>query len=275
MNSNLENSIKFLSKKYNSAKLAIVQGGGLASLTEMLTEKTVISYSDIPSFPESTRPDYKGELIFGKFKNIPVVMMNGHLHYYEGHSAGEITEYLEVLKELGVESVLFTNSVGSLSRGLHPGDLLVLTDHINITSVDPLRGQNDSGKGVRFVNMTDCYLPKNVEAVYAQARKSGIPIKSGIYAYYLGPSFQTASEIKMLHALGADVVGMSTVPDVIMARYLDLDVTAISCVTNYGTGITGEAVTIEEVLDATNRSNRQLCQLISHLIQNYFGNYKM
>lgn len=267
MNVNLENSVKFLSQKYNDARLAIVLGSGLSSLVDLLTEKTVVSYSEIPSFPKSTAPSHKGELVFGQLEGVPVVMMNGRFHHYEGYSAQEITEYLKVLKGLGVRSVLFTNAAGSLSMGHNPGDLVILTDHINITGVNPLRGENDDTLGPRFVSMTNCYCPKNIETMQSAASELEIPVKTGVYAWYLGPSFETAAEIKMLHGLGADIVGMSTVPEVIMARYLDLDVTAVSCVTNYGTGITGEAITLEEVVEVTKKSNEQFSRLVRRFVQ--------
>lgn len=261
MEKDVQKSIAFLKNK-NNAKLAIVLGSGLSSLTDHVNNKQIINYHDIPGFLISTAPTHKGELIFGEINKIPVVLLNGRFHYYEGYSPQEITRYLKVLKQIGIKSLLLTNATGSSSKNFKPGDLVAITDHINLAGINPLRGKNDNSEGPRFTSLTNCYNPKNIKTLQAIAEELKIPLKTSIYAYTLGPSFETAAEIKMFHNLGADIVGMSTVPEVIMARYCDIDVAAISCVTNYGTGITGQPLTLEEVTETTHKYQNNFCNLV-------------
>ena len=230
-------------------KIAIVLGSGLNGLTEVLSDVCEISYNDIPSFLSTNVPGHKGALYIGRLSGKEVYMMAGRFHYYEGHSAKEITSYISVLKKLGVEKLLLTNAAGGINQDFIPGDLMVIDDHINFANVNPMIGENDNQLGPRFFDMSDAYSKNLRNTIHEAADSCGIMVKSGIYIMYRGPSFETPAEIRMFKMLGADAVGMSTVPEVIAANHCGMEVAAVSCITNKAAGLSDVKLSHDEVME--------------------------
>lgn len=243
-------------------KTAIVLGSGLGFLADGLENKREISYKDIPEFPISTAPMHKGTMAYGSLFGCPVILMCGRFHYYEGYSMQEVTFYVRVLKWLGVENLILTNAVGAINEDFKVGDMMLISDHIKFFNDSPLRGKNLDEFGPRFNDMSDAYTKALRDLAHLVAEKEGIDIKEGVYAFMPGPSYETPAEIRMLKALGADVVGMSTVPEVICAAHSGLKVLAISFCTNMAAGI-GEKI---EELEFTSASVDNFAKLISGVL---------
>lgn len=245
-------------------KIAIVVGSGLSGITEKITDKVQIPYSDIPEFLVSTAPTHKGEVVIGKLFQQPVICMNGRFHYYEGYGINEVAEYVKVLKLLGIQTLILSNASGSMRTELIPGSLVVVEDHINLTGLNPLRGKNDDSFGPRFVDMSNAY---SKELIDKALECKVIGLQSGYYVFTTGPSFETAAEIRAYRKLGGDIVGMSTVPEVIMAAYCGLQTLVISCVSNYATGMDGSNVSDEELERVTALSKDKFASLLEQLFQ--------
>lgn len=243
-------------------KTAIVLGSGLGFLADSLKEKVEISYNAIPHFPTSTAPMHKGVLACGSLFESRVILMCGRFHYYEGYSMQEITFYIRVLKWLGVDNIILTNAVGAINESFKVGDMMIVSDHIKFFSDTPLRGPNMEEFGPRFNDMSDCYTRELRELAHKAAESEGISIKEGVYAFMPGPCYETPAEIRMLKALGADVVGMSTVPEVICAAHSGMKVLALSCCTNMAAGIGDK---IEELL-YTEDSQSNFVKIISGVL---------
>lgn len=241
---------------------AIVLGSGLGFLSDCLEDKKEISYNDIPHFPVSTAPMHKGAMEVGKLFGHPVILMCGRFHYYEGYSMQEITFYIRVLRWIGVKNLILTNAAGAINEGFKVGDMMMICDHIKFFDDTPLRGKNLDEFGPRFNDMSDCYTKELRELAKEVCKNEGIEIKEGVYAFMPGPCYETPAEIRMLRVLGADVVGMSTVPEVICASHSGMDVLAVSCCTNMAAGI-GEK--IEELL-YTEESQSNFSKLISGVL---------
>lgn len=244
----------------------IVLGSGLGSLVDKMTDKTVIPYADIPHFPRSTVAGHAGNLVVGTLAGHTVAALQGRFHYYEGFSMKEVTYPVYVMKLLGVKTLVITNACGGIDRGLVPGDLMLLTDHINMLGTNSLIGPNDERFGVRFPDMTEAYSLRLRELAKTVAAELDIPCKEGVYAIFSGPCYETAAEIRAYRALGADAIGMSTVPESIAANYLGLEVLGIACITNMATGIAEKKHSHQEVLAAANRSSHHLRQLVESVI---------
>lgn len=216
--------------------IAIILGSGLGSLADEVTDKVEISYDEIPNFPSSTVEGHSGKLIVGKIYGKDVVVMQGRFHYYEGYNMDEVTFPIRVFTLLGVTKLIVTNAAGGINRKFKAGDLMLITDHINISGLSPLRGKNYSEFGERFPSMTDAYSPRLIElakkVANAKELERKINLQEGVYAFMPGPQYETKAEIKMLSTLGADAVGMSTVPEVISASHSGIEVLGISCITN-------------------------------------------
>lgn len=245
----------------------VILGSGLGSLVEQMTEQTVIPYADIPHFPRSTVAGHAGNLVLGSLAGRPVAALQGRFHYYEGFSMREVAYPVYVLRRLGVRTLIVTNACGGINLSLRPGDLMLLTDYINLLGDNPLIGANDERFGVRFPDMTEAYAPALRELARSAAEQLNIPCKEGVYALFSGPCYETAAEIRAYRALGADAVGMSTVPETIAANYLGMQVLGIACITNMATGIAREKHTHEEVLAVADRSSEQLCRLVRGVIE--------
>ena len=266
----VEESARYILSKINiKPKLAVILGSGLSNITDCIKDRKEISYKDIPYFKDSNVVGHEYKLIFGKLGNTSVVMMAGRFHYYEGYSMKDLTFPIYVLKAIGVESLIVTNACGGINENFKPGDLMLIKDHINITGLNPLIGENDERFGPRFSDMSEPYSISRINYTKNIAFNLNIDLKEGTYFYYTGPSYETKAEIIAFKTLGADVCGMSTVPEVIVANYLGMEVLGISCITNMATGISKTKHTHEEVLEVAAKSSRNLVRLVEELIKNW------
>lgn len=242
--------------------LAIVLGSGLGSFADDMSEAVRIPYSEIPNFARSTAIGHAGQLVIGRVGEIPVVTMQGRFHLYEGYPAETVVFPIRVFAQMGVRAVILTNAAGGINLDYGQGKLVVITDHINLQGHNPLVGTEELKLGPRFIDMTDAYCEKYRDIAMAAGKKLGIDIGQGVYAGLLGPSYETPAEIRYLRAIGADLVGMSTVAEVIAARQLGMKVLAISCVTNMAAGILKQKINHEEVLETGRRISGQFKALL-------------
>lgn len=239
---------------------ALVLGSGLGHLADDLEDKLVIEYSQIPGFPRSTVAGHASRLIAGKLENIPLIVFQGRFHSYEGYSLEQIAFPFRFLARLGCRNLILTNAAGGINRSFQPGDLMMLTDHINFTFHNPLTGS-------AFNDMSRAYDPGLGNIIIKAAENVGLDLKKGIYGWTGGPSFETASEIKMMRILGADAVGMSTVPEAITAVDAGLKVAAVSCISNMACGILDQPITMDEVIETGREAGVRFSQLIRETIK--------
>ena len=257
----------FIRKKSElQPRIALVLGSGLGGFADELQDRTVIPYREIPHFPTPTAEGHAGNLVIGKIAEVPVAAMQGRVHYYEGHSLQRITFPMRVFARLGTKAVLLTNAAGGINRQLKQGCLVVLKDHINLQGGNPLIGPNDERFGQRFFDMSEAYARDFRQMAMEEGRRHKIDIYEGVYAVVPGPSYETPAEIRYLAAIGADTVGMSTVPEVIVARHSGIKVLAISCVTNLAAGISDQPITHAEVLETGEQVRGQFLALLKSLI---------
>ena len=229
--------------------IGLVLGSGLGAFADELTERTDIPYADIPGWPHSTAVGHAGKLIIGQLGELDVAVMAGRAHLYEGYSMQQVTYGVRVLHSIGVRSMVFTNAAGGINLALQRGGLVLISDHINLQGGNPLVGPNDDSLGPRFPDMSEAYSRAYRDTARRVATELCIPITEGVYAAMTGPSYETPAEIRYLRAIGADVVGMSTVPEAIVANHMGMKVLAISCVTNMAAGILPQKINHEEVLE--------------------------
>ena len=248
-------------------KIAVVLGSGLGNLTADFTDTEELPYKDIPNFPVSTVAGHKGALLAGKLGETEVYAMEGRFHFYEGYSMKEVCYPFYVFKLLGVEKVVLTNACGGINREFAPGTLMLITDFINMMGTNPLIGPNDERFGPRFPDMTEAYPHRLREKAHQAAGALGFACKEGVYAIFPGPCYETAAEIRAYEHLGADAIGMSTVPEVIAANYLGMAVLGIACITNMATGIAREKHSHQEVLRIANESSQKLCALVERVVR--------
>ncbi|WP_457581821.1 purine-nucleoside phosphorylase [Ensifer canadensis] len=244
-------------------RYGIVLGSGLGTLVEAVSNPTRISYADIPDFPVSSVSGHAGELVAGTLGDVPVVMLSGRVHYYESGDANAMRVPLQTLKDLGVANLVLTNSAGSLRDDLPPGSVMRISDHINFSGFNPLIGVESDD---RFVGMTSAYDVALAKRMQSAADRLGIPLQDGVYMWFSGPSFETPAEIRMARVLGADAVGMSTVPEVILARFLGLRVAAASVITNFGAGMTGGELSHHETKDMAPVGGKRLAAILKDMI---------
>ncbi len=229
--------------------VGVVLGSGLGAFAEELDDRVEIPYPEIPGWPVSTAVGHAGKLIFGKLRDVVVAAMSGRAHLYEGNTPAQATFGVRVLGRMGVKSIVFTNAAGGINLSLERGGLVLISDHINLQGCNPLAGPNDDALGPRFPDMSDAY-PRCLRDIARQvAAELCIPLSEGVYAAMLGPSYETPAEIRFLRTIGADVVGMSTVPEVIVANHMGIKVVGISCVTNMAAGILPQKINHQEVLE--------------------------
>jgi purine-nucleoside phosphorylase len=233
--------------------VGLILGSGLGAFAEELTSSIRVPYEKIPSFPRSTAIGHAGRMVIGTSNGVPVAAMQGRVHLYEGYSPREVTFPMRVFGRIGIRAVVLTNAAGGINLDYKQGALVVITDHLNLQGQNPLVGPNDERFGLRFPDMTQAYWKPYRDIALEEARKSQLTVYQGVYAGLLGPSFETPAEIRYLRAIGADLVGMSTIPEAIAARHMGLKVLAISCVTNMAAGILDQIITHEEVLETTER----------------------
>ncbi len=234
-------------------KIGLVLGSGLGAFADSLAEATRVPYSEIPSFPQSTAIGHAGRLVIGKAGDIPVAAMQGRVHLYEGYSSQEVAFPIRVFARMGIQAVILTNAAGGINLGYSQGALVLLSDHINLQGTNPLVGPNDDRFGVRFPDMTQAYSRVYRQIAREEAANLNITLHEGVYAALLGPSYETPAEIEYLRRTGADLVGMSTVAEVIAARHMGLNVLAISCVTNMAAGILDQPLSHAEVMETGER----------------------
>ena len=234
-------------------KIGLVLGSGLGAFADELGDAVRIPYSQIPSFPRSTAIGHAGQMVIGKAGDVPVAVMQGRVHLYEGYSAEQVAFPVRVLGGIGVQALIVTNAAGGINTEYKQGALVVISDHINLQGQNPLVGLNDERFGPRFPDMTQAYWKPYREMALKAARKLGKTVHEGVYAGLLGPSYETPAEIRYLRAIGADLVGMSTIPEVITARHMGMKVLGISCVTNMAAGILDQPLNHQEVLDTAER----------------------
>jgi len=239
-----------------------VLGSGLGSFADDLTDAVRISYAQIPSFPRSTAIGHAGQLVIGNSGTVPVAVMQGRVHLYEGYSAAEVAFPTRVLGRMGIRALILTNAAGGINSAYGQGALVVLRDHINLQGQNPLTGPNDERFGQRFPDMSYTYSKRFREIALEEARKLSIAPHEGVYAALAGPSYETPAEIRHLRAIGADLVGMSTVPEAIAARHMGIELLAISCVTNMAAGILDQPLNHEEVLETGRRVMGQFVALL-------------
>jgi purine-nucleoside phosphorylase len=242
-------------------KVGMILGSGIGHYGDTLQHAVHIPYAEIPSFPVSTVIGHDSMFVAGYKKGVPVILMKGRFHCYEGYSAQEVVMPVRVMKRLGVESLIVTNAAGGIHDDWEPGVLMAITDHINLSGFNPLRGANLEEFGTRFPDMSQCYDPEYIKALKQCAARVGIALKEGVYAMMSGPNFETPAEINMLKTLGADAVGMSTVPEVIAARHSGMRVCGVSCITNYAAGISKTALSHEEVFETASRVKNEFTRM--------------
>lgn len=244
----------------------IILGSGLGSLVDIMEERAVIPCTEIPNFPRSHVAGHAGNLVIGRIGQEIIAAMQGRFHYYEGFTMKEVTYPIYVMKLLGIENLIVTNACGGINRDFEPGDLMILTDYINMLGNNSLIGENDERFGVRFPDMSEAYAKELIRKAEKTAEKLGISCKKGVYAIFSGPCYETAAEIRAYERLGADAIGMSTVPETIAANYLGMKVLGIACITNMATGIAKTKHSHEEVMRIAGESSEKLCSWVRQLL---------
>jgi len=258
---------KFILRKTKlRPRIGLVLGSGLGAFADELAGATRIDYAKIPNFPRSTAIGHAGRMVLGKVANVPVAVMQGRVHLYEGYTPQQVIFPMRVMARMGIRSVLITNAAGGINRDYKQGCLVVLRDHINLQGANPLIGPNEDRFGVRFPDLTQVYWKPYQEAALAEGKRLGVEMAQGVYAGLSGPSYETPAEIRYLRAIGADLVGMSTVPEVIAAAHLGIRVLGISCVTNMAAGILDQPITTEEVIETGERVKTDFVALLRAVI---------
>ncbi len=255
-----------LSKTKLRPRIAIVLGSGLGAFADELSGATRIPYEKIPGFPKPTAEGHAGQLVIGKMKEVPVAVMQGRVHFYEGYSPKEVVFPMRVLRQLGVQSAILTNAAGAINLSFNRGALIVIRDHISLHVINPLIGPNDIRFGERFTDMSEAYFKPYREIALTEGKKLGIDMNEGVYAALSGPSFETPAEIRYLRTVGADMVGMSTVTEVIAARHMGIRVLGISCMTNMAAGILDQPLTHAEVMETGEQVKTQFAALLRKVI---------
>ena len=246
--------------------IGLVLGSGLGDYADTLEDAVRIPYSQIPNFPVPSIPGHNGALVFGRKCGREVVVMQGRIHYYEGLPQQEITLPIRVLAALGVKTVVLTNACGGVNLSFAPGDLMLISDHINFSGSNPLIGPNPDAFGPRFPDMSDLYTASLRSAIREKAEDAGIPLREGVYAMYSGPNYETPAEIRMFRILGADTMGMSTVPEALVAGHCGMQVVGISCVTNMAAGVLPVKLSHAEVTETANRVSAKFRRLIDLIL---------
>ncbi|WP_025721057.1 purine-nucleoside phosphorylase [Paenibacillus sp. 1-18] len=247
-------------------EIGLILGSGLGILADLIQDGISIPYQDIPHFPVSTVEGHEGELLLGLIEGRAVVMMKGRFHMYEGYGPQLTAFPVRVMKQLGIQSLLVTNAAGGVNTSYQAGDLMVISDHLNLTGQNPLIGPNDAGLGVRFSDMSEAYSRRLREIARQTAVQQGFSLQEGVYAGLLGPNYETPAEIVMLRTLGADAVGMSTVSEVIVARHAGIEVLGFSCITNMAAGILDQPLSHDEVMETAEKVREQFLKLVLAII---------
>ena len=264
----MESTVNYIKEKIRDFRpeIGIILGSGLGDFADGF-ESIIIPYNDIPGFEKSNVQGHKGQLVFAQINGKKVVMMQGRYHFYEGYSMQTVTFPVKVMKKLGVKTLIITNAAGAVTPEFTPGDLMLITDHINFMGTNPLIGKNDETLGTRFPDMSEVYSKELIQKAEAIAQKLNINYQKGVYAATTGPSYETPSEVKMFRMLGANAVGMSTAPEAIVANYCGLKILGISCLTNYAAGVSETPLNHQEVIDTANRVKESFKNLLSEILK--------
>ncbi len=258
----------FIQKKVDFVPdVLVILGSGLGSMADEVTDRIVLPYDEIDDFLVSTVEGHEGQFVFGSYKGKKVVMMQGRFHYYEGYSMKEVTLPAYVMRKLGVKNMVVTNACGGVNTEFTPGDLMLIEDHLNFTGNNPLMGQNFDEFGPRFPDMSKVYNRDLMALAEKIAKEENITLKRGVYAIYTGPSYETPAEIRAYRTLGADAIGMSTVPEAIVANYAGMRVLGVSCITNMASGILDQPLNHDEVIEVSTRVRGSFTTLISRVIE--------
>ena len=263
----IQESAEFIRSKVKVApKIGLILGSGLGVLADEIAEPVKIPYGEIPHFPVSTVEGHAGKFVFGTLEGVPVCAMQGRFHFYEGYPMAKVTFPVRVMKAAGAAKLVVTNAAGGVNREFKPGDLMLITDHLNMMGTNPLIGPNDPKAGPRFPDMSRAYSRELTAQAREAAEGLGIALREGVYCAFTGPTYETPAEVRMARALGADAVGMSTVPEVIVARHVGLECLGISCITNMASGILDQPLSHEEVIETTERVRATFLKLVKAVV---------
>lgn len=268
LNRQMKETVEFLERKLNvKPEIGLILGSGLGVLANEIDQAVKIPYDEIPGFPVSTVEGHAGQLVVGTLEGKSVVAMQGRFHYYEGYELEKVTYPVRVMKEIGVTKLVVTNAAGGVNETFTPGDLMLIKDHINNMSDNPLIGPNDPTQGVRFPDMSNAYSKQLTSLAKKVAETINVDIKEGVYVGNTGPCYETPAEVKMIRMMGGDAVGMSTVPEVIVARHSDIEVLGISCISNMAAGILDQPLTHDEVIETTEMVKSNFLKLVKQIIK--------
>ena len=264
----MNETVSFIKERINNIpKIAIILGSGLGSLADDIEEKITIPYKEIPNFPVSTVAGHKGELIIGKLDNIPIIAMNGRFHYYEGYDLKETTYPIRIFKLLGVETLILTNAAGGINENFKKGDLMIINDQLSFFAESVLRGPNMDEFGDRFIDMSTTYDKEYISILKDIMTNIVGHYREGVYAYMKGPTYETPAEIRALRVLGADAVGMSTVPEAVVAHHSGIKCAGITCITNMAAGVTNEVLTHEDVKETALKAEQNFKKVVREFIK--------
>jgi purine-nucleoside phosphorylase len=264
----IDDAVSFVRSRTSlQPRVGVILGSGLGDVVESIDVETAIPYGEIPGAKASTVLGHSGRMVFGRAGAVPIVVMQGRVHYYEGHEMAEVMFLARVVGRLGIKSLVVTNAAGGVNTAYKAGDLMLISDHINFMGINPLRGPNVEELGVRFPDMSEAY-PESLRAMAKDVAKSqGLALQEGVYLALSGPTYETPAEIRAIRTLGADAVGMSTVPEVIAMSHMNIPVLGISCITNMAAGILKQKLTHQEVMDTTARVQREFTALVLGVLQ--------
>lgn len=264
----MQETLNFINKQTNNfePEIGIILGSGLGDFAKSF-DSIVVPYSQIPGFETSTVQGHAGQLVFAEINGHKVVMMQGRYHFFEGHPIDKVVYPIKVLKKLGIKTLIVTNAAGAVSKEFKPADLMLITDHINFMGTNPLIGPNDNSLGDRFPDMSEIYKKDLIKLAQSCAKDLGIELQQGVYAAFSGPSYETPAEINMLRIIGVDAVGMSTVPETIVANYCGINILGISCIANSAAGTTATPLSHEEVIETTNIAKAKFQSLLLKILE--------
>ncbi|MEH7109090.1 MULTISPECIES: purine-nucleoside phosphorylase [Bacillaceae] len=256
-----------MSKTDHKPTIGMILGSGLGSIADDIENPVRIPYSEIPHFAKSEAIGHANELVIGQLKGKTVAAMKGRFHYYEGYSLDDVTFPVRVMKALGIENLLITNACGAVNKSFSPGDLMLITDHLNLVGTNPLIGPNNDELGTRFPDLSQAYNPHLRSIAEKVAKEQNISLQQGVYAWWSGPTYETPAEIRMIRTLGADAVGMSTVPEVIVATHSGMKVLGISCLTNMASGILDQPLNHDEVIEVAGKVRAKFVDLVKGVLE--------
>lgn len=263
----IEEAKQFIQSKTDvTPNVGIILGSGLGDLADTLEDATSIPYSEIPYFSSSAAVGHANELVIGKLKGQPVVAMKGRYHYYEGYTLDEVTFPVRVINALGADNLIITNACGAVNTSFNPGELMLITDHINLVGKNPLMGPNNDDLGTRFPDVSEVYNKNLRQIAKSAAEEQGTTMQEGVYAWWSGPIYETPAEIRMIRTLGADAVGMSTVPEAVVAVHSGMNVLGISCLTNMACGILDQPLSHDEVIEVAAQVRSKFTHLVETVI---------